>query len=382
MNDQVLYLERPSFWTEERDPECWYRGLKALAELEKEEGVIRGTPRSLWERYLKPVLSRRSILGLFGMAPDYSQNFLLGVGFLEYHPDKKGWAIAAFSKSLVAGDLQNQLDDPEALKRLAAALLERSPWLRLLVMRLMLGDWALAEWRSLRDGRGKLQAGSSLILHRHSEQEDWFAGIEHFCADRWFPYDHPATAIRLHPDVMSRDSRRDDFSWAPFKAPLYLFDYLGWLVGDGDLRIPADVLKTTGFKGCNHSSIDATALLREITEREADLRGFVAVEKALRELYAMIHPDQNTNVDEFALWMDALMSCAMEKGAIEILAAEPGQARHGRGLFGDRQRKLARWVVHADFNDCFAQINQKVAGINPQDPHAGHDNQTERGPIL
>ena len=37
MSDQTLYLERPSFWTEDRDPECWYRGLKALAIVENEE---------------------------------------------------------------------------------------------------------------------------------------------------------------------------------------------------------------------------------------------------------------------------------------------------------------------------------------------------------
>jgi hypothetical protein len=27
----------------------------------------------------------------------------------------------------------------------------------------------------------------------------------------------------------------------------------------------------------------------------------------------------------------------------------PGQPRHGRGLFGDRDRKLVRWTVHDDF---------------------------------
>lgn len=66
MKDRTLYLERPSFWTEDRDPECWRRGLKVLANLEKENGVIRGTPRVLWQKNLKQVMSRRSVPGLFG----------------------------------------------------------------------------------------------------------------------------------------------------------------------------------------------------------------------------------------------------------------------------------------------------------------------------
>jgi hypothetical protein len=229
----------------------------------------------------------------------------------------------------------------------------------------MQGDWALSGWRSLRDGRGKLQAGSTLILYRFSEQGDWFSGIEQLCVNGWFPNVQPAPAIRLHPDVILRDSRRDDFSWAPFKAPLYLFDYLGWLVEDGHLRIPPDVLKTAGIETGNKEPKSASALLRDITERNADLRGFVAVEKVLRELHGKIHPGRNTDSDEFAAWMDALMSCALEKGAIEILAAEPGQARHGRGLFGDRQRKLARWVIHEDFNDCLTEIKQKIVEAAP-----------------
>ena len=77
--------------------------------------------------------------------------------------------------------------------------------------------------------------------------------------------------------------------------------------------------------------------------------------------------------EDFALWMDALMSCAMEKGAIEILAAEPGQARHGRGLFGDRQRKLARWVVHEDFNDCLAELDRRIVNETQENQHAGHE---------
>ena len=102
MNVRTLYLERPSFWTEDRDPECWRRGLKVLASLEKENGVIRGTPRSLWEKGLKQVMSRRSVLGLFGMAPDREENLLLGAGFLKYDPKLKGWTFSEFARHLAA----------------------------------------------------------------------------------------------------------------------------------------------------------------------------------------------------------------------------------------------------------------------------------------
>jgi len=369
MSDQTLYLERPSFWTEDRDPECWYRGLKALAIVENEEGIIRGTPRSIWQKNLKQVMSRRSILGLFGMAAGSEEKLLLGVGFLEYRPEKDGWKLADFSKQLAYEDLE----DREALNRLAIALLRQSPWIRLLIFRLMQGDWRLSEWRTLRDGRGKLKAGSSLILHRFSNERDWFLGIERLCANGWLPNVVPEVSIRLHPDVLLRDSRRDDFSWAPFKAPLYLFDYLGWLSDDGDLRIPSSVLNITGMQNSRKESITASALLRDITEREADLRGFIPVEKVLRELHGKIYPNPNTHSEGFALWMDALMFRAMEKGAIEILAAEPGQARHGRGLFGDRQHKLVKWIVHEDFNDCLAKLDYQIVDENQEDQHAGHD---------
>ena len=79
----------------------------------------------------------------------------------------------------------------------------------------------------------------------------------------------------------------------------------------------------------------------------------------MRSLHRKLYPDRDADAAEFAAWMDALMSRAMEKGAIEILALEPGQARHGRGLFGDRRRKLARWVIHEDFNDCLAELGKE-----------------------
>jgi hypothetical protein len=51
--------------------------------------------------------------------------------------------------------------------------------------------------------------------------------------------------------------------------------------------------------------------------------------------------------------MDMLVDEATRKGALELLAVEPGQARHGRGLHADPSQKLVRWVVHTEFNDVF-----------------------------
>lgn len=349
MSKHTLYLERPAFWTEVRDPDCWRRALKALAGLEDERGAIPGTPRSVWQRYLKSVLSRRSVLGLFGMVPGTERHFLLGAGLLAYHTDQQGWKLTPIAKPLVA----DGLSEHEAMERLAAALLRQSPWLRLLVFRLRQGDWALAGRRRLRDGRGTLR--SSLIFHRHAEFGEWFAGIEGSCANEWLAPNQAVPAIRLHPEVLKRDARRDNFSWAPFEAPLYLFDALGWMTDDGELRMPQRVVQAANLVVDPRKPPSASAVLRDITEREADLRGFVPVERVLRELHDKIQPEPAGGPMDFAGWMDALMTCALDKGAIEVLATEPGQARHGRGLFGDRQQKLVKWVVHEDLDECLAE---------------------------
>ncbi|MEH2241589.1 hypothetical protein [Nostoc sp.] len=57
--------------------------------------------------------------------------------------------------------------------------------------------------------------------------------------------------------------------------------------------------------------------------------------------------------NSFEKWMDELLGAAFKKGAIELHAAESGQARHGRGLFGDRQRKLINWSIYPEFDALF-----------------------------
>ena len=105
------------------------------------------------------------------------QNLLLGVGFLEYNPDKKGWELSEFSKPLVVEDLE----DREALNRLGIALLEQSPWVRLLVLRLIQGDWdqayqrlhALPAW-----DRPKDVLLATILRYNRVPPENWSGVIE------------------------------------------------------------------------------------------------------------------------------------------------------------------------------------------------------------
>jgi hypothetical protein len=67
--------------------------------------------------------------------------------------------------------------------------------------------------------------------------------------------------------------------------------------------------------------------------------------------------------------MDHLLDGAISTGALEVLAAEPGQARHGRGLFGDPTRKLVRWVVHPEFDDRFQSTWAALGSDAPAQRH-------------
>jgi len=79
--------------------------------------------------------------------------------------------------------------------------------------------------------------------------------------------------------------------------------------------------------------------------------GPVGAEPVLRELLATFGVSPGD--EAFARWMDAIVEEASKIGALELLEVEPGQARHGRGLFADPTRKLVRWVVHDEFNAVF-----------------------------
>jgi hypothetical protein len=335
----VLHLERPAFWTETGDTESWFRTLEAIASVTQQEPQT-GTPRTVAERCLVGVIAWRGAAGLFGIYRRHGFTLLPGVGLVACDAEGR-WQLTAEARTLLRHWKE---DAPRGLDLLAAFLVRESPWLRLLLLRLQLGDWGLPHWAEVRSGRAGLKAGSSLLLHRHAEPESWFERLEHQTAARWLVRAH-CDRLAYEPGVLTRKKGKDDLSFTPLTAPLHLLESVGWLSRTGQVTLPNELAADLVGK------VTPAQALTEITSGHADVRGFVAAEPVLRELLATFGVSPSD--DAFAHWMDALVEHAMKKGALELLDAEPGQARHGRGLLADPSRKLVRWVVHTEFNDAF-----------------------------
>lgn len=333
----TLHLERPAFWTETSDPEAWFRALHVLAE----QGTPHiGSPRALADRTLRGVISRRGAAGLFGIFQSKGCVLLPGVGLVVCDAEGQ-WTVSDEALTL----LRQWKEAPSrGLELLAAYLVRESAWLRLLLLRLQNEEWELTNWSEVRSGREGLKSGSSLVLRRHSEPERWFEALEHHTASRWLARAH-CELLSYAPGVLQRKKGKDDLSLSPLTAPLHLLESVGWLTRTGQLTLPSKLQADLTGK-----STPAQAL-NDIISGRADVRGFVAAEPVLRELLANfgVSPSE----DAFARWMDTLIDQAARNGALELLAAEPGHARHGRGLHADPARKLVRWVVHSDFNDAF-----------------------------
>lgn len=329
---RTLHLERPAFWTETSDPEAWFRALDLLAS--KSPGA--GSPRAVADRALAGVISRRGALGLFGLAG----HLLPGVGLVTREAEGH-WTVSDEAQAL----LRRWKEAPErGTELLAAYLVRESVWLRLLLLRLERRDWELHRWSEVRSSRAGLKAGTSLLLHEHAQPARWFLGLEQQAAARWLARAH-CDALAYAPGVLSRKPGKDNLSLTPLTAPLLLLESVGWLSRTGALALPNELLADlTG------AATPAQALT-DLTSGHADLRGFVAAEPVLRELLATFGVSPSDGA--FARWMDALVGEASRSGALELLAVEPGQARHGRGLFADPTKKLVRWVVHREFNDTF-----------------------------
>lgn len=334
-----LHLERPAFWTENNDPEAWFRALVVLAEVAGRT-TLTGTPRSVADHHLAGVISRRGAGGLFGVFRRQGRALLPGVGLVACDNDGR-WDLTDEAQTLVRTWKQTP---SEGLGLLAAYLVRESPWLRLLMLRLQEGHWLLVNWSGTRSARAGLQAGGSLLLQDHKEPETWFNGFEHQSADRWLVRTHCSSLV-YDPDVLKRKKRRDNLSLTPLTAPLHLLESVGWLSRTGQLELPG------GLAADLVGSPTPAQTLSDLTRAHADIRGYVAAELVLRELLATFGASPSD--EAFASWMDALMDHAMQRGALELLDAEPGQARHGRGLHADPSRKLVRWVVHNEFNDAF-----------------------------
>ena len=329
---RTLHLERPAFWTETSDPEAWFRALEVLAAKPPKAG----SPRAVADRTLMGVISRRGAMGLFGLTED----LLPGVGLLTR--DTEGcWTVTDEAQVLLRCWKEAPARGTELL---AAYLVRESVWLRLLLLRLERHDWELHGWSEVRSGRVGLKAGTSLLLRDHADPARWFSALEQQAAARWLSRAR-CDALAYAPDVLSRKPSKDNLSLTPLTAPLLLLESVGWLSRTGALTLPNELLADlTG------TATPAQALM-DLTSGHADVRGFVAAEPVLRELLATFGVSPGD--EAFARWMDALVDEASKRGTLELLAVEPGQARHGRGLFADPTKKLVRWVVHREFNETF-----------------------------
>lgn len=337
--NKPLYLERPAFWREWHDPEVWLRALVRLARA-AETAPLTGSPRTLVDRHLSGVISRRNALGLFGAFEDQGRTRLAGVGLMVR--DANGhWCLSDAARGLPAAWRQNPA---KGLADFAALLVRESPWLRLLLLRLQQGDWRLANWTLTRAGGVGLRPGHSLLMHRYAAPQQWFAGLEHRAAAPW-PARTGCTTLAYDPGLLKQKKRGDTLSLAPLTAPLHLLEAVGWLRPDGQLMLPGALAADL------YGAASPAQTLARLTAEHADLRGFVAVEPLLRALLADF--DVRPNAEVFARWMDRLIDLALSRGAVELLDAEPGQNRHGRGLHADPRRQRVRWVVHTEFNETF-----------------------------
>jgi hypothetical protein len=335
----VLHLERPAFWTESSDPEVWFRALDAVAHA-TQLAPQTGTPRTVAERCLVGIIAWRGAAGLFGAFQRGGLVRLPGVGLIACDADGC-WNVTDEAQAL----LRHWKDAPShGLELLGAYLVRESPWLRLLLLRLHNHEWELTGWSEVRSGRGGLKAGRSILLRIYSEPGRWFEGLEQNAAARWLVR-AGCESLNYAPETLLRKKGKDDLSLTPLTAPLLLLESVGWLTRTGQLTLPSEVQADLAGKST------PAQVLTEITNGHADVRGFVAAEPVLRELLAAF--GVSPGGDAFARWMDALIDQAMQRGALELLDAEPGQARHGRGLHADPARKLVRWVVHNEFNDAF-----------------------------
>lgn len=335
----ALQLERPCFWTEPRDPEVWFRALEAIS-IAADAKPQAGTPRTVAERCLVGVIAWRGAVGLFGVSLDEGHPLLHGVGLVARNEDGH-WCVTDEGQTLVR--LWRESAE-KGLTQLAAHLVRESPWLRLLLLRLVEGDWKIDNWAHARTSRAGLKVDSSLHLERFASESEWFCEVDQKAAGRWLARTH-CSRLAFAPGITTRKKGKDDLSLSPLTAPLHLLETVGWLSPLGVVQLPsthhADLV----------GMVSAAESLSDISARRADVRGFVPAAPVLRELLATF--GASPTEERFSRWMDQLLDSAVSTGALEILSAEPGQARHGRGLFGDPARKLVRWVVHPGFNDRF-----------------------------
>ena len=376
MASNQLMLAKPSFWSDARAPETWLHALVRLAAAAEEPGFAGfDGPRAVWGHHLRRTVSRRSVPGLFGWQRG-EPNRLLGTGLLAFDSELKRWMFTAEAAALATATQETSAS--QVLESLATHVLRFSPWLRLLLIRLTQKDWALCEWRSLRDGDSQLAAEKHLAFGRFAEPEEWFEGVERRCLAGWGDKVPAPRPWGLELERSSQSRARDAFSWAALKGPLYLLDSLGWLSPEGELGIPTPVCKTACLELEETWAESPADCLRRLAVEEADVRGLVPVDSLMRKLFDTQQPNRpQPSGPDWDRWVDDLLGEALRNGALELLVAEPGQPRHGRGLLGNRQHQLVRWAVHPEF-DAYFQRACDALGVQNKDAEGQHDpRQTE-----
>lgn len=354
---QNILIGRCSFWPEARDPEAWLRALVTLAQAAEKPDARKWTsPRLVANTVLRGHLSRRGVPGLFGLDDSDQPAVLLGVGLLELDAERSNWQLSKEAQQLLRS--WQTADHRQAMEQLALFLLCRSAWLRLAALKLQSGEWQLCNWDKLKASNGQFRVGESLLLANEADPATWLLGIEEPVLGAWWPqlpHDSPVT-VHVHAPKTAKPD--DGLSLSPLKSPLYLLDSLGWLDSSGRLRLPASLAQQPFLSGLTELHTSATSVLDRLTAAFSDHRGVFPLEPVMlrfaEALGVFSHPVANESL--FIAWTDRLLSESFRVGAIELFSAEPGQPRHGRGLFGDAQQKLLRWRVHEGFDEVCANV--------------------------
>ena len=365
----TILIGRCSFWPEARDPEAWLRALVTLSQAAEKSGTKSWTsPRAVGDTVLRGHLSRRGVPGLFGLFPSpggkdqgegerlsSSSQLLHGVGLLELNSDHSMWQLTAEAQNLLTA--WQTADHRQAMKQLATFLLRQSAWLRLAALKLQSGAWQLVQWDKLKSSNGQLRVGKTLLLE-NTDPTAWIAGLENSVLGKWWPQLSEETGVTVQIHAPKTAKPDDGLSLSPLKSPLYLLDSLGWLDAFGRLRLPATLAHEPFIESLAGSKPSATLLLNQATAAFSDHRGVFPLEPVMLRFTSALdvfsHPVAQDSA--FIAWTDALLTESFRAGAIELFSAEPGQPRHGRGLFGDAQQKLLRWRAHDGFDVICANV--------------------------
>lgn len=308
------WLALPSFWPEPHDPWAWQRALRAIAAVAPVPD-----PRPCWQRVLPETLSRRSVPGLYGLRAHPAPAVILGIGLLD-HQGVEGWSLSTIGQELVS------LDRDSFAARLGDVLVRRSAWVRLTLRELAAARWQMPRGVAPLVARRQLRVNEDLIVPRQALRE--------------LPQAKVLLGELFNADVDEVQTSAETAALSALHAPLYLLHVFGWIGADGRPTLP------DGHAGS--LEIESTAaILRRITKEEQDPLGFVPVAKVASRLWSTVRG--NGTERDVDAWTDAVIGGAIEAGTIEVHAWAAGQPRHGRGLYGDRDRKLVYWTIHEDF---------------------------------